>query len=703
MSCKKYVKTNLLIVCGVEMFKMASESCSQVIKKNDEWSIKVQPPEKVIVPSFIRLFIMARILNHCNVSVDQIKQMVTVIKYLQQQVAQDILIRLTNDGIKKYMQKWFSEKEQAQVIEMIFKRIIFKQFEKEYQTIMTYNDKKKSQYYQRLVFNTDDLMCLIFQFTRFDATFTGDLINCSLVNSHWLYQSWNLNSIYYLDLDTLINTTMSCNAKVCESSHKSDTSNDYNWRQGLDRILSSKWQRVANVKSVQFWVLASSKYKLYELEYFLKKIAMLRNIVNIRVYISDNYMALLKPLLYYNKENIKKYSVLARTEEQNKLKPLKLINANSINLASMYYYIRWSCRCQILRLNVHDVDGNWIKYVIDNCDCRGVQTLTIENISFSDSLNVKMRSTQLLCNKFAQKFENLQRLKIKQYSNEKNGCLILLLRCLNPIIKKNNIPMSLRVDSSFHDGGMLVKMIQDVAITICQLAIRIEDEESNIIDCLKPIVLKNSQLEYLKITNWAPYENVAQKSIINLLLAMEKENSNSKVSSDDKSANIAKLPLSSLRMIHIDDEDPRTSINTINQILALKLIKQHKLYLKLVYQLRAKHSNVSQKSFKTMCQTVASLLICKEIAIELDVTIYGIKTSHFKNTYYPIFKQYLIQDARKNCKASVVNKYCNLLPTPVISLKFKQDDDDDDDSCDDSNGKMQFQVSIATENDEIIP
>ena len=79
----------------------------------DDWTIQVPPPEKVIVPSFIRLFVMTRILNHCNVAVDQIKHMVAVIKDLRQQhIAQDILTRIINDGKKKYMDKWFNEKEQ---------------------------------------------------------------------------------------------------------------------------------------------------------------------------------------------------------------------------------------------------------------------------------------------------------------------------------------------------------------------------------------------------------------------------------------------------------------------------------------------------------------------------------------------------------------------------------------------------------------
>ena len=165
----------------------------------DDWTIKVQPPEKVTVLSFIRLFMMARVLKHCIVSVDKIKQMVTTIHDLnlkQQQVAQDILTQLINNGIKKYMKKWFNEKERTQLIEVIFNRIILKQFEKEYHTIVKYKpyayamtidhdctSTGQSEYYQSLVFNTDDLMCSIFQFILLDEKFRGDLMNCSLVKS----------------------------------------------------------------------------------------------------------------------------------------------------------------------------------------------------------------------------------------------------------------------------------------------------------------------------------------------------------------------------------------------------------------------------------------------------------------------------------------------------------------------------------------
>ena len=228
----------------------------------------------------------------------------------------------------------------------------------------------------------------------------------------------------------------------------------------LDRILSSKWQRIANVKSVQIGLLnIRDKLEDFELECLLKKISMLRSIVILRLEIYDNYIALVKPLLYYNKENIEEHSVtiefnryISRADDKNEegknklnltqLKPLKLINARNILITSMYYFIMWSHRCQILRLHLENIDENWIKYVIDNCDCSGVETLKMRNISLNNRLlNPQIKSTQLLMDKFVQKFKNLQRLKIEirhKTGDEENMGLILLLKCLTPILKNNN-------------------------------------------------------------------------------------------------------------------------------------------------------------------------------------------------------------------------------------------------------------------------
>ena len=129
-----------------------------------------------------------------------------------------ILTRLINDGVGVHMNKWYDEKTQAVIIENIFNKIILKKFVKEYNELVTFsnnNNNKKSnnnRYYQNLVFNSKDLMSTIFQHLkwqrRYREEFDGDLLHCSLVNSIWLYHSWNINSVYYVDLTTLIYETL---------------------------------------------------------------------------------------------------------------------------------------------------------------------------------------------------------------------------------------------------------------------------------------------------------------------------------------------------------------------------------------------------------------------------------------------------------------------------------------------------------------
>ena len=145
------------------------------------------------------------------------------------------------------------------------------------------------------------------------------------------------------------------------------------------RMLSSTWQRVVNVKSVQIDLSVRYNVELEKLEYLFEKISMLRSVINTRLYMNHKYISFLKVLLSCNKENIEKYCVAiydGGANIHNKLQALELINANVIEIKTMYHYIKWSYKCQILWLeNVENIDENWIKYVVDNCDCSGVQNL----------------------------------------------------------------------------------------------------------------------------------------------------------------------------------------------------------------------------------------------------------------------------------------------------------------------------------------
>ena len=184
---------------------------------------KVRNGVTMKVPRFIRLFVIKRVIDKYigTTSGDEkkekmIKKITNVYlkntRYHNQQIetkAVNILLRLMNNGLKKYMKKtryWYFEIDlikKDNIIEIIFQDIILTAFIPEYTKVTTYigskpnrNESTTVEYYQNTVFNSIDLMCCIFQYLKWYV----DLFKCSLVNSHWLYYSSNRNSIFYADL-----------------------------------------------------------------------------------------------------------------------------------------------------------------------------------------------------------------------------------------------------------------------------------------------------------------------------------------------------------------------------------------------------------------------------------------------------------------------------------------------------------------------
>ena len=160
-----------------------------------DWKIGVQPLCKPVVPTFVGLFILNRLLNNLGNS--------HVAKHLKkmhdQTVAQNILKNLTNNGIKKYMADYNKlnddEKNKiARVIDLIFDQIIRKHHSKEYENILTFNfgisNVHDPNFICTRLFNTCDLMYLIFQF----IDLTDICKNISLVCSHWFYYAFNPRS-----------------------------------------------------------------------------------------------------------------------------------------------------------------------------------------------------------------------------------------------------------------------------------------------------------------------------------------------------------------------------------------------------------------------------------------------------------------------------------------------------------------------------
>ena len=92
------------------------------------------------------------------------------------------------------------------------------------------------------------------------------------------------------------------------------------------------------------------------------------------------------------------------------LKPLELLNCKDITMNNLYFYIKWSKECKVLKLKKNLGKVEWMKFVIDNCDCSGIEyfyahglKLCLSNESNSNSIvtepiNVVRNFAKLFCN-----------------------------------------------------------------------------------------------------------------------------------------------------------------------------------------------------------------------------------------------------------------------------------------------------------------
>ena len=212
--CVNNIKTQILIheIHETEDNQLFDVNSNEEEETKDDWTIDTSDDYNLKVPSFIRLFVIRRIISKRTITSakknnpqstntfdpQMIDNLVNVFNdnVQIQTIAHQILSRLINDGIKKYMSMWYNEKDQANIIKMIFNKIILVKFENEYKQLMKYSGNgyrnyncNDIDYFQNVVFNSEDLMSQIFQYLHYGYSFDWELIRCGLVNSHWLYHS----------------------------------------------------------------------------------------------------------------------------------------------------------------------------------------------------------------------------------------------------------------------------------------------------------------------------------------------------------------------------------------------------------------------------------------------------------------------------------------------------------------------------------
>ena len=635
------------------------------VDHDQDWKIDVVPGHKVNVPSFIRLFIIRRILiNHS--AQNQIEHLVTEIADTNERdIAQTILTRLLKDGIKTYMSQWFDEQEQIKVIETIFNQIIVSKFSKEYENTITFptsdsinnnnNIDNTSTIYQSKVFNMNDIMCLIFQFIYVDDNLKGDLFNCSLVNSHWLYHVYNPSSIHCFDLTQIAHKTLE------------DTPSAI-------RV----WQRLTKAKIIDFNAQIDYKYNINHAKtsfnILLTKLSMFKNITTLDISLNADDIEILKAIIQQCKNNIESCSITIDSEqstltetsndETNVLSPLMLINCKDIRLYNLYFYIGWTKVLKTLNLlTISDIGDDWCQYVIDKCDCTGIHKLYFDEISFKLHPDIETKILKSL----ALKFENLKVMELSHYGTELHSSLLLFWKLLTPIISKNNTYVTFSTSTRWSNDmyNNLLKMIQETKNKIDKFDLWFHRNSS--FDHAKPVIL-NSNTQYLSLDNWIHSKNVLA-SIIKFLQSMKLE----EIGKDN-----GKSVLPRLQKIRCDDGDAHESLSDVNDFVTFiqNITKNVTLFivthLKTKYPQSANDDDQFLSSFDTFCRCLLSLMVNQQVPIDIELKIMLMKKDEFQRYKDLAFDLYFKETSLlKHYKKPKGNNYCQPLEKPNVSFEFQ--------------------------------
>ena len=617
---------------------------------------------------------MNRILSNLHDIQTLIPQLVVDIQDVKQQkIAKTILVQLVSNGIKKYMKNYFNEMEQANVIEVIFKQIILKRFNKTYHDITTHagscktnGNEESSDHNQNKVFNTKDLINLIFEYLEWDWThsISNELLNCSLVNSYWLYCIWNVKprKHYMVDLDDIIEQLLHSNCK-----------ND--GFQACVRV----WQRLIEAKSIHFdfdeciangsgadtntlnWDMVSNKFN------------MLKNLSSIGCSISNESGQLnaLKVLMQncLNRIEIIDISVYdggnySDSNKNDRLSPLKLPMAHEITLRDLHFSFVWTNKCQILELKGMNVDEEWIQFVIDNCDCSNIETLDWASVDI-----VGVIEDDALLKQFAQKFQSLKELTIRERGKRNNKTFISIWTYLHDIIDKNNALVTIDTDVFTKDNGTrLCDMIDKNNTKIDAITFWFRDYGYEInVYIFKKLVL-NDKLKWIQIDNWQTTQN--GQLLRNFLKFLTQD---------------GKLLLSkckSLGKITIDDNGYRsnTSLDVIIDFLSLDLISVDKLFFIFKFVVSKYDKDTFVEKFDQLCKKVYNLLIDNMIPINISVEFQNMETDQEKcvpNLFAKHFNQTKIlkQYTKPTCSQRGVDECWTPLEEPTVSFEYDEESD----------------------------
>ena len=476
-------------------------------------------------------------------------------------------------------------------------------------------------------------MNLILGYLEWDWS-TWELLNCSLVNSYWLYQAWNVQPTknHSVNLETISNQTL----KIC----------DYYTSKGKNSATSvtSAWQRLVYAKSIII------KFSDFELRFYLdertsepgwdtllNRLAMLKRITDINFSFPGEYISALKVLMHNCRNQIEsvngEMNDLHEYDEVSPrlfpLSPLDLPNAivmeiqygNRLN----FFYYRWTNKCKVLTLGVDAgrasamLCEDWIEFVVNNCDCSNIKTLCLKKDVYIDN-SVPLH----LLKKFAAKFSNLKELQLDGCGSELIDTTIGLFAFwvnLANLVNKNKNQMRVSFSTDICNGTnwkRLCSVIDENNGQVNELKLEIGwnrlEEQRQIDEKSIKRVLLNGELESVRLSHNIQFGTMENEEVCILQQFCQCL----------KDKRLLSTTYSALGMIEIGANISGENLQLLIEYLSLDVIRVHRLFImikfvviiSIIHKLVIDHDELN-KEFDQLCEMIHELLMNEMIPMDI--------------------------------------------------------------------------------------
>lgn len=372
-----------------------------------------------------------------------------------------------------------------------------------------------------------------------------------------------------------------------------------------------------------------------------------------------------------------------RDERYNPLQltPISLPMVKQIKIDSFHLPISWSNKYESLILDRwYGISDKWCNFVIDKCNCRGIEFLRLYDSSFDFSniakstglsgKELKQEEARLLA-KLAVKFKNIKTLEIEFICDNKcdENILIfwgLLESSVKIAMKRVELNISLFDKKCYKT---LVNVMENYGIkSLHAVKLGLPSLDINYFDYWKKILLtaiKQKTLQFIDIDN-SVGGGAALKEIVQLLRCNDSSDSNNdstglsddsktnmevtdvveeKSSVDsgvrDKEKEVESYDWSSLMVIALTDKGfATTPMNVINESLQTKLVNNNRLCRVYSFTIDFNQNDQNlESSFGIFFKTVYSMIFQDQIpiCIRLSTQLNEYLSKNFENYYNKIF------------------------------------------------------------------